>query len=74
MEQEGAEKSAKQLQFNIHKNSHIHTIYMFTHSPHTRRAGGLHARGGVHRVAKDAELGKLGADEATNKSENRESQ
>ena len=32
--------------------------------PLTWDACGLHARGGVHRVAKDAELGQFGADQA----------
>ena len=44
--------------------SHIQTFHIFTQIPLTWDACGLHARGGVHRVAKDAELGQLGADQA----------
>ena len=47
--------------FTVHPPTHTHFP---PHTLPTWKAGALHARGGVHRVSKHAELGQLGADEA----------
>ena len=62
-------QGVKQLQVGsmmckVSSHPHINYIYTFTQISLTWDACRLHARGGVHRVAEDAELGQLGADQA----------